>query len=336
MTEKPKPNKRRKRGRTILVGIVMLLACAVVVLFTLRVEGYAKSYGNVTACQDPLLRASQKGPIAEILVESDDLVHKGQRILQLDDNLARASLHRDQEALNEAMGRIEVFKAQCDLSQAHREYQHDYAQLQIQAAKHRLDQLLAGQAKGTVSSIEAAEAQLEYEIAALDPLETYKAQEQLEEQELALLEQQLEAARAQVELSEQLLANLRVLSPIDGRVVLNPLVVGEVVDANKILGRVFDETSFSIQARFPERLLYMVKTGQQVEVWPMGRSRWAEPLEGKVAKAGRLVQPQESGDGYFWVTISLDPHSVALYPGQDTRVSVAVGRVSLLRSILGL
>ena len=32
MTEKPKPNRRRKRGCMILVGIVMLLACAVVVL----------------------------------------------------------------------------------------------------------------------------------------------------------------------------------------------------------------------------------------------------------------------------------------------------------------
>ena len=334
--EKPNRRRRRKRTRLILFALVAIILCAVALGLGLRVQGYANGYGNVTAHQDPLLRASQKGPIAQILAQQDEIVTKGQVIISLDDSLARVTLQRAQKAAEEAAGEIEVFQATCSLSKAQRQYQRDQAQLRIKSAKHLLDQLIAGKAKGTVSAVEVAEAQLAYDLVALQPEQTYKAQEELEKQELALLKQQLGSARAEVELSQQQLANLQVRSPIDGRLVLNPLVVGEVVDANKVLGRVFDESSFTIEARFPERLLYHLKEGQQARVWPMGRSRWAQPLMGKVIKLGRLIQPQDTGDGYFWVTISLAQQGFQLYPGQDAQVEVAVGKVTLFRRILGL
>ena len=338
MTEGEKPNRRprRKRGRLILTLIAVIIVSALALGLTLQVQGRARGYGNVTARMDPLLRASQKGPIAQILVQHDQRVSKGQIVICLDDSLANAGLQRDKKSLSEAAAKINVYQAKCDLAAAQRQHQREQARLQIKAAKHRLDQLLAGKSKGTVSSVELAEAQLVYDMAALQPEQSYKAQEELEKQELALLEDQLEAARAQVHLSQQQLARLEVRSPIDGRVVLNPLVVGEVVDANKVLGRVFDETSFTIEARFPERLLYFVKDGQDAEIWPTGRSRWVEPLTGRVLKVGRLVQPQDSGDGYFWVTITMEEQGVPLFPGQDARVVVDVGKVSLFRSILGL
>ena len=232
MTENDKAQRKRgsKRGRIIFLSILGFIIFAVVLALVVRVQGYAKGYGNVTARKDPLLRVSQKGPIGQILVEQDQIVSKGQLIIQLDENLAKAALARYEKALAEAGGTIKVFQAQCDLSAAQREYQQARAALQIKAAKHKLGQLLAGREKGTVSPIELAEAQLSYEMTALEPFQSYKAQEQLEAQELALLKQQLEAASAQVELSKQQLVRLQVLSPIDGRVVLNPLVAGEVVE----------------------------------------------------------------------------------------------------------
>jgi len=334
--EKPKRKRRFRRGRWILLVIVGIIFCVLVLVFSLRVEGYAHGYGNVTAHQDPLLRASQKGPIAEILVKNDQQVSEGQVLIRLDDSLARVTLQRAQKAAVEAANEIEVFKAQCKLAQAQRQYQRERAQLQIKSAKHLLDQLLTGQAKGTVSAIEVAEAQLAYELVALQPEQTYKAQEELQTQELALREQQLAAAKAEVELCQQQLVSLQVRSPIDGRVFLNPLVVAEVVDANKVLGRVFDESSFTIEAKFPERLLYLLKEGQEADVWPMGRSRWDSPLSGKITKVGRLVQPQDTGDGYFWVTINLQQQDLQLHPGQNAQITVWVGEVILFRRILGL
>ena len=338
MAEGEKSNRagRRKRVRWILLFVVAVIVCAIALSLGLRLEGYADGYGNVTAHQDPLLRASQKGPIAHILARQDQQVTKGQVIISLDDSLATLTLQRAQKAAAEAASEIEVFQARCSLSKAQRQYQRDQAQLRIKSAKHLLDQLIAGKAKGTVSAMEVAEAQLAYDLVALQPVQTYKAQDELDQQELALLKQKLESARAEVGLSQQQLDNLQVRSPIDGRVVLNPLVVGEVVDANKVLGRVFDETSFTIEARFPERLLYRLKEGQQAKVWPMGRSRWAQPLMGKVIKLGRLIQPQDTGDGYLWVTISVAQQGLQLYPGQDAQVEVAVGKVTLFRKILGL
>lgn len=338
MSEGEKPNRRprRKRGRLILTLIAVIIVSVFALGMVLQVQGRARGYGNVTARMDPLLRASQKGPIAQILVEHDQQVSKGQIVICLDDSLAKANLQKDEKSLSEAAAKIDVYEASCELGAAQRQHQREQAGLQIKAAKHRLDQLLAGRSKGTVSSVELAEAQLAYDMAALQPEQSYKAQDELEKQELALLKEQLEAARAQVQLSGQQLSRLQILSPIDGRVVLNPLVVGEVVDANKVLGRVFDESSFTIEARFPERLLYTVKDGQDVEIRPTGRSRWAEPLTGRVLKVGRLVQPQDSGDGYFWVTITMEDQGVQLYPGQDAPVVVDVGKVSLFRSILGL
>lgn len=334
--QKPKRRPRRKRGRLILALIAVVVLAALALGLGLQVQGYARSYGNVTARKDPLLRASQKGPIGRILAQQDQQVSKGQLIIQLDDSLARVTLTRAEKAAVEAAGRIDVFQAKCKLAATQREYQRARAQLQIKGAKHKLEQLLAGKEKGTVSPVEVQEAQLAYEIAALQPEQTYKAEEELEKQELALLRQQLQAAQAQVELCKQQLANLQVRSPIDGRVVLNPLVVGEVVDANKVLGRVFDESGFTIETKFPERLLYFLKDGQEADIWPTGRSRWADPLKGKVLKVGRLVQPQDSGGGYFWVTIAVEPQGLQLYPGQDAQVAVHVGKVSLFRSILGL
>ncbi len=338
MTEdqKPKRRPRRKRGRLILTLIAMIIIAVVVLGLGLQVQGYAQGYGNVTARKDPLLRASQKGPIGRILVHHDQHVSKGQLILQLDDSLARVTLARSQTAVKEAASEIEVFRAKCILAAGQREYQQDRAKLQIKGAKHKLEQLLAGKDKGTVSALEVQEAQLAYDMVVLQPEQIYKAAEELEKQELALLEQQLRAARAEVELRKQQLAGLDVRSPIDGRVVLNPLVVGEVVDANKVLGRVFDESKFTIEARFPERLLYFLKDGQEADVWPAGRSRWDEALKGKVVKVGQLVQPQDSGDGYFWVTIGMEQQSVQLYPGQNAEVEVYVHKVSLFRRILGL
>ena len=334
--EKPQRKKRRKYGLLILSVIVTAILCAVVLSVVLRVEGYAHGYGNVAAHLDPLLRASQKGPIAEILAKNDQRVTAGQLIIRLDDSLARVTLQRAQMDAEEAADQIEVFQAECKLALAQRQFQRDKAQLQITSAKHYLDQLLAGKAKGTVSAVEVAEAQLDYNLVALQPEQTYEAQEQRERQELALLRQQLLAARAQAALCEQQLANLQVCSPIAGRVVLNPLVVGEVVDANKVLGRVFDESSFTIQAKFPERLIYLLKQGQQADIWLAGRSRWGQPLVGQVMRIGRLVQPQDTGDGYFWIAISVDPRDLQLYPGQDARVSVHVGKVTIFRYIAGL
>ena len=341
--KKSERKRRFKLGRWILLIIAGIVICALALVFGLRVEGYAHGYGNVTAHQDPLLRASQKGPVAEILAKNDQQVTEGQVLIRLDDSLARVTLLRAQKAAAEAAKEIEVFKAQCKLAQAQRQYQREQAQLQIKSARHLLDQLLAGQAKGTVSAIEVAEAQLAYDLVALQPEQTYKAQEELETQELALRQQQLSAARAEVELCQEQLVSLQVRSPIDGRVFLNPLVVGEVVDANKVLGRVFDESSFTIEAKFPERLLYRLKEGQEADVWPIGRSRWDSPLSGKVTKVGRLVQPQDTGDGYFWVTINLQPHppgseagDLPLHPGQNAQITVRVGKVILFRRILGL
>ena len=117
---------------------------------------------------------------------------------------------------------------------------------------------------------------------------------------------------------------------------MDDVVVAEVVDANNVLGRVFDESSFTIEAKFPERLLYLLKEDQEADVWPMGRSRWDSPLSGKVTKVGRLVQPQDTGDGYFWVTISVEQQNLPLHPGQNAQITVRVGKVILFRRILGL
>ena len=77
---KPERKKHRKRGWLILFGMLAILLCAGALGFVLRVEGYVQGHGYVTAHKDPLLRASQKGPIAQILVKNDQQVTAGQLI----------------------------------------------------------------------------------------------------------------------------------------------------------------------------------------------------------------------------------------------------------------
>lgn len=191
------------------------------------------------------------------------------------------------------------------------------------------------QADGHIRIFEA-ERKLAASVRKNGPHQSYEAELELEKQKLALLKENLAAAKAELRLAEEQLQSLDVRSPIAGRVVLNPLIVGEAVQANMVLGRVFDESGFTIEAKFPERLLYQLAQGQAAKIKPAGRPGRAGPLTGKVSRVGKLVHPQESGDGYFWVTVSIDKEDARLYPGQDAAVSVGVGRISLFRSILGL
>ena len=328
--------KKSRRGHLILALVLATVVLAGILALTLEVQGSAHGYGHITAQADPLLRARQKGPIAEILAQQDQQVSTGQIIIRLDDALARVNLERAHKAALEANIEIQVFQAQCTLAQARRTYEQGRVKLQLESARTKLQQLTEGQARGTVSAMELAEAQLAYDIMAHQPHEVYQAEVELEKQQLTLLNGKAQAAQAQVSLCQEQLASLDVRSPTDGRLVLNPLVVGEVVDANKVLGRVFDESSFTVQAKFPERLLYLLKEGQPAQITPAGRSRWDQPLTGKLAKVSRLIQPQESGDGYFWVTVEIDSTDLRLYPGQDAQITVLLGKVRLFRSILGL
>ena len=340
MSEEQKPKAKKKSRKLLVILIVaVVLAGGGLSLAFLQVQGYARSYGHVTARQDPLLRASQKGPIAKVLVQQDQQVQAGDLIMQLDDSLVRMSLQQGRTAVTQAAQEIRVFQAECLVAKSQRSYDRLEAQLLAQAAKvkkDRMDQLQASRGAAVISSQEVEEVRLAYELAKVRADRSYEAEVALEKEHLTSLEEKLEASRSQVQLYEQQLAGLEVRSPIAGRVVLNPVVVGEVVDANVVLGRVFDETVFTIEARFPERHLYKVEPGQEVEIKLMGRSRWDEPLAGEVIKIGQLVHPQESGDGYLWLTVSIEPGDVRIYPGQDAEVSVLVGKVSLFKALVGL
>ena len=287
--QKPKPKKKSRKLLVILI-VAVVLAGGGLSLALLQVQGYARSYGHVTARQDPLLRASQKGPIAKVLVQQDQQVQAGDLIMQLDDSLVRMSLQQARTAVTQAAQEIQVFQAECLVAKSQRSYEKLEAQLLAQAAKvkkDRMDQLQASRGAAVISSQEVEEVRLAYELAKVRADRSYEAEVALEKEHLTSLEEKLEASRSQVQLYEQQLAGLEVRSPIAGRVVLNPVVVGEVVDANVVLGRVFDETIFTVEARFPERHLYKVERGQEAEIKLMGRSRWDEPLAGEVVKVGQ-------------------------------------------------
>lgn len=333
---KPRPPRtirsRRRAGRMFLIGTVavIVLAGLSAVLPTTR---WAEGTGYLTTDREAELRPSVEGPIAQWLVGTGQKVEKGQLIIQLNNDVQKADYQQADVELKSKQAQLEQLLASQQLDRAQRSEQIARAEKNLDLAQ-MMYQRMSG---GGFSAREVEEARLHVEVAKSELAELQLPRDTVMDNQVAVLKEQIEAARKAVAAQEAQLRLREVRAPLSGIVQLNRFEPGEVVKPDHVLGQVFDQDAWIVKMTLPEESLPYVKVGQPVKVsvaaYPHLRYGY---FDATVKRITPVVTPRPTGNGVYLVEAGLVPPSnLPIQPGMTTTAYVNAGKTTWLRRLIG-
>ncbi len=334
--QSPKRNDKKPRGRwrrRLAIGLLVLVAIGAVlwlIPFDLKVE----AYGTILSREDAVLRASVKGPVAQILKKTGAMVYKDQVILKLEDSEQKASVAKIAHQLAEARAELEMLRSSHVVQRAEQQAAIEIVQAELDAANDALVSIAKLTRSGVASELEKRETKLGVELAKARLKSASIDRSALQADQVKVQNRRIETLEADLELRREQLSNRSVVSPIDGRLVLNEISPGQVVDASTAVGQVFSVGPCVVVARLPESHQWFLRPGLKVEVEP---SAYPEShfgyLTGVVGRISDVVIPRASGDGTVSLTVVLDElhrDDIVLRPGMTCRIWIRAGRTRLL------
>jgi multidrug resistance efflux pump len=336
--ERQRPERRPQRWLwrlVVLIGVFVAIGGA---LWLIPTDMDVVGYGNVMAAEDAVLRPGVKGPVAAVLVGTADMVVKDQVLVQLDDAAERANLIRTQRRLAELEAELQQLRRSQEVQHAEQRAQTEIARVEMEGARDAFESVRKLHEKGVVSEQELQQAQLRLELAQARLDGARVRRDDLWDAQIQVQEARIETLRADTELCLEQVRLRQVRAPIDGRVVMHDVSIGQVVDVNQVLGQIFDESHHVIMARLPEGRLWFLKEGQPVmaETSSYPSSSFGY-LRGSVDWVSCVVNPRASGDGSVTVCVRVDsdmPDDVELKPGMTSKIWVRAGKTRLLWRIL--
>jgi RND family efflux transporter MFP subunit len=203
--------------------------------------------------------------LEEILVETGDVVVKGQPLAKLEASVEMARV-KMAELQVEQISDIENRK------------------VQLNYKKQNLERMLELRRQKSVPQFEADKAQTEY---ALAELEVAKARE------LRIM------ARANLEMERSQLALRTILSPIDGIVVDRYAMVGESVEGRSIM-KLAKVNPLKVELIAPTEYFGLIKKGMQADIYPEQPAN--QVFKATVTIVDKLIDP---ASGSFTVRMSL-------------------------------
>ncbi len=330
-----KPKKRKRKLYVWLVVTVGILA----LMFAVRVPYYVTGYGNVMSRRDAVLRAGVKGPIKRILVDSGQFVKEGDVIIELEDSIQQAAILTNERKLSQAKMELARLTERMyyDLSKQKSEIELAKIKLKdVEAEYKRIKKLFAQQA---ASKTEMRRAEIAYELAKTELAEISLDKRKLLEAEIEVQKKKIDVLVSLLKLAKARLALRKIHAPISGVIVLHTLSIGQVVDADQVLGQIFAKGGYQIIARIPEKYLWFTKEGKTViaetSSYPHrdfgyigGKIRWVSPV----------INPNSSGDGSLLIKadITSKPKRIVLKPGQSAQIWIDAGKVPLIYYLLGI
>ena len=120
------------------------------------------------------------------------------------------------------------------------------------------------------------------------------------ESELFSIQQDLEAAREELETAERNLANCNAVAPIDGMVIGLTIQPGDEIQANTAIVTISDTSTITVSANVDERYISYIKPGMMVEL-----DQWGTPGFGTVETVS-LSSSVNNGVATYPITISAD------------------------------
>ncbi|CAN5346167.1 HlyD family secretion protein [soil metagenome] len=269
------PKKKKKKTGPIIL-IILLLSGSI---YALKTYLYNRNHINTDDAQvegniSPVLPRIS-GYVNDIRFEDNQLVHKGDTLIVLDDRDLQIKVLQAEAALANAKANVEVVKANTGSAQATvmtAKSNVDLADVNVKKTKIDLDRSLAllKEHATTQSMVDGAKAQYD---AAVSGMEVAKKQyEATQKQNSAALEgikvaTSIVAQRqADLDFAELQLSYAAIIAPLDGMVSKKNVQPGQFVQAGQALFSIVDEVNIWIVANFKETQLEKMNPGQPVDV----------------------------------------------------------------------
>src|SRR5688500_6491376 len=249
-----------------------------------NVPAYIQATGSLIADETSDVAPKVAGKIANVSVDVGDFVSQGSVIARIDDNDARRQLTAARARVNQAIAAVRQAEARLGLEPNGRfsasaipevrtaaaNYEQALAELrQAEANEKRYRELVE---TGDVSMVtyetfrtnrDTARARAN---AARQALETQVNQARQNNQAIASAEAAVDAARAEVGIAQQALADTVVKAPFSGFVSARPVAVGEFVSSADVIATIIRSNPIKIQIQVAEADVPAVSIGRGVSV----------------------------------------------------------------------
>lgn len=225
---------------------------------------------------------SVAGRVTAVHVRENDLVAKGDLLVELDDTPYRLALEqaRADLAIATAAGADQARNIRAEEANAAiAQEQVNRANANLKLASQTLDRLLPMQSKGYVSKQQiddARTAQRDAEVSLNEALRQLDAAEALVGDEAAV-QATVRAREAAVAIAEHELANTRIHAPTAGRVVGLTTSAGDFVLPAQVMFTLIDTQSWFASANFPETVLPTITVGDCATVYALADRQRAIP-----------------------------------------------------------
>lgn len=279
------------------------------------VEEKISRVGDIVPQAQVTIFSKVQGWVKEITVREGDRVKAGQLLAKLDDREALAAVAHSKANLEAAIARLTQVRATAK----------EAVESQIQQAKANLDlatsdlkraQELHG--KDFISRQQLDEARTKFNVAkATYDLAQNNLQQRIWENEIGLAEAQVRQAKANLDLMQAQLANLSILSPMNGIVTKRYVDPGTMAKDSTAILTLMELDVVKMVVNVIEREIVLLKKGQPVMVSVTGLPDRSFP--GRIAIITPALDPQ-SRTAEIQILIPNPDH--LLKPGMFGRVEI--------------
>ncbi len=271
------------------------LEVAVETLEPRSIQASVLASGQLAHEEEVQLTTEEIGKVTEIYVEEGDEVSRGQLLLQIDDELHRASVEQ-----NEANVRVQEIAIQRQ-------------QLRVENLRRQWERQQELYERDLIDQDSFDEVTNQLSIAEVDLRSSYET---------------LSQASAQLEQAQDRLAKTRAYSPIDGTVTSLDIEVGETAISSTTnipgssLMTIADPDSIHTEVNVDEADIANIAVGQRAQVFAIAYPN--TPIEGMIKSIALSAKVAEGAQGLsFTVEIALKPtHGVMLRPGMTCRAEI--------------
>jgi membrane fusion protein (multidrug efflux system) len=296
----------------------------------------AEPIGTTRALQEVSIRARVRGFLKEIHFQEGGDVRAGQLLFVIDEEPFKAKLADAQAGLDQAEAALkrardskarEVAQAQLALGQA---------MLALAEVEERREQQLFQRKASSAEDVQRKQAIRQRDAAQVDAYKASLEQAKADfETAITAAQADVAGARARVADAQIDLSYCRMSSPIDGRIGLSQVKLGNLVGPMTAGGgsdytelaivRQLDPIGVDIQvsSRYLDRVTRLISEGLPVEVFRPGlEGEEARRLRGKATVIDNAVDPSTST---FRVQAEVPNPEKALLPGEYVKADVKVG-----------
>ena len=320
----PAAGSRMRIGvRPLLIGAAILAIAATVAYWALVLRGFERTNDAFVEGHLVFLSPRVGGQVAEVLVQENQHVQRGQTLVRLDPADFEVRVARARADLDAAHNRIAQTRASADAAAA---------QVAAVEAKLRHAEQELGRARQLFANGVASHTALDAAVAAHDgaSAELHAAQERERAERAALgNEAPVRQAEAMLREAELALSHTVVTAPFDGVAGRKSVEVGANVAPGQPLVAVAEDAANWVTANFKETQIESMNAGDSAEIrvdaFPdavfHGRVESISPTTG----AKYALLPPENATGNFTKVVQRVPVRIALDAAESDLAKLSVG-----------